>query len=486
MCVNMSCEYPQSGKGAPKGNRRRAHHARRRAAWPRCRRLGREPLSATDASSIIHCFCIHGCICERYATAALLAPSSAVTSQLDTRLGATKLADPRLADVMAPAPPNAGEPRCSLRLRGGGPPPELVSWFNTNFFPAIFLEGGLPVIDSYSTFTRHYACGGWHSLRIRTSQGSEDTLLGLHAHFESVYQQWHRECEAKRAEAVSVEAARVEAAKVEAARVEAERVEAESVEAAARAKAKDIEAAKAAEVAAAAAAREAALRAQLEHSETIRRLSARMAVDACAAVVAQYPRRDRPNGQRSAAAKQRRRKQSKQRAGARGGEGSTSGSNGNANGGGGEVEAEGVPQLKQWLLAARLALKDRESLLALTRKQLRRETKTAKARWQQLARRDSKACKQLSRKLFAKKERDAAGAARRERERSRKRKRPEGEALHSGERKHQRLLGKGAGGKGRGGGSGNRGGSRRDSQAGKASGKGGRGGGGRGVGRAGW
>ena len=146
-----------------------------------------------------------------------------------------------------------------------------------------------------------------------------------------------------------------------------------------------------------------------------------------------------------------------------------------------------MTRLKQELLAARMALEGRESLLALTRKQLRRETKTAKARWQQLARRDSKAGKKLSRKLFAKKERDAAGAARRERERSRKRKRPEGEALHSGERKHQRLLGKGAGGKGRGGGGNSRGGGgSRIGQAGKGGGKGGRGGGGKGVGRGGW
>ena len=151
------------------------------------------------------------------------------------------------------------------------------------------------------------------------------------------------------------------------------------------------------------------------------------------------------------------------------------------------------------LLATRLALKDRTALLAHTRKQLRRETKTAKARWQQLARRGSKAQKKLSRKLFAKQARAVAGAARREHERSRKRKQPEGEILHSGDRKHQRLVGKGGGtssldgGNGggscvgrAGGGKGKGDGSRRDSGRGGGKGFGGKGWGGKGFGGKGW
>ena len=90
--------------------------------------------------------------------------------------------------------------------------------------------------------------------------------------------------------------------------------------------------------------------------------------------------------------------------------------------------------------------KDRTEVLALTRKQLRREAKTSKDRQQRLARQGSKAQKKLSRQLFAKQARAVAGAARREEQRVRKRKHvPDGEMLHSGERKHRRLLAKGDG-----------------------------------------
>ena len=102
-------------------------------------------------------------------------------------------------------------------------------------------------------------------------------------------------------------------------------------------------------------------------------------------------------------------------------------------------------ELLQELRATQFPLQDRERVLTLTRKQLRRDTKTAKERHQQLAQRGSKAAKALSRKLFAKQARGIAGAARKERERIRKRKQPEGELLHSSARKHQRLLERGAG-----------------------------------------
>jgi len=52
------------------------------------------------------------------------------------------------------------------------------------------------------------------------------------------------------------------------------------------------------------------------------------------------------------------------------------------------------------------------------------------------------------RKLQIREARSVAGAARREQERSWKRKQPAGEVLHSSERKHQRLLGQGNGGRG--------------------------------------
>ena len=102
--------------------------------------------------------------------------------------------------------------------------------------------------------------------------------------------------------------------------------------------------------------------------------------------------------------------------------------------------AAGPSALERELQVTRQALRDRTEVLALTRKRLKRETKTSKARQQQLAKRGSKAQKKLSRKLFAKQARGVAGAARKERERIRKRKQPEGEILHSGERKHQRRL----------------------------------------------
>ena len=180
-----------------------------------------------------------------------------------------------------------------------------------------------------------------------------------------------------------------------------------------------------------------------------------LATDVAAAVGASTGR-DRPNHQRSAAAKQRRRKAAKAkhaRTPGIGGEVAADVSEArNEGGGGGAGSDDGVAgdgssreQLLRELLMARRTLKDRDEVLALTRRQLRRETKTAKARHQQLARRGSKAAKTLSRKLFAKQTRAGAGAARRENERKRKRVQPDGEALHSGQRKHQRHADNGGG-----------------------------------------
>jgi hypothetical protein len=310
--------------------------------------------------------------------------------------------------------------------------------------------------------------------------------------------------EAARADAVRADAVRAEAAKAEAARAEAARAEAAKAEAA-RAKAARAEAARA-EAARAEAAEQAAAMQEAElpsyeeivaedetaaaatlqaakaavsrvamliesdvamsllheiaagalRDATVERLGSEVAAGAVAAVLrraatwrSKPKRSDEAQRRRrgKATARKRERLQADRRDGAAGG---------------GQVlvagPSDGETQRERELLAARLALKDRTAVLALTRKQLRRETKTAKARWQQLARRGSNAQKKLSRKLFAKQARAIAGAARREHERSRKRKQPEGEILHSSERKHQRLVGKGGGAGtlhgGRGGGSG--------------------------------
>ena len=70
-------------------------------------------------------------------------------------------------------------------------------------------------------------------------------------------------------------------------------------------------------------------------------------------------------------------------------------------------------EAQQTVAALRRALADREAVLKLTRKQLRRQTKTSKARHAQLARKDSKAAKKAVKQQKAKVARDIAGAARR-------------------------------------------------------------------------
>ena len=256
----------------------------------------------------------------------------------------------------------------------------------------------------------------------------------------------------------------------------------------------------AAEAAAARAAQEAA-------AEAAAKVAA--ARDAVAPIIEELLTRVatwRSKPKRTAEARQRRRRASSQRKrkSARGA--SDASSSGEAPSGSapssdaGEIGPSRDELLRQ-LIATRHALKDRTEVLALTRKQLKRETKTAKARWSQLARRGSKAQKKLSRKLFSKQARAVAGAARREHKRKRKRKQPESEILHSGERKHQRLLekggdgsdggdhggghGSGKGGSGRGGGGkggSGKGGSGKGSSNNGGSGKGGGGKGGSGKG----
>ena len=159
-------------------------------------------------------------------------------------------------------------------------------------------------------------------------------------------------------------------------------------------------------------------------------------------------RREKPV--RSEAAKQRRhRLQAVRRRlrveglsiGASGGGGDEEGSGG----GGAASSSDGASaNLNSEVLALRRALADREAVLKLTRKQLRRQTKTSKARHAQLARKDSKAAKKAVKQQKAKVARDIAGAARRERRRKWKGAvAPEGESVHSSDAKRRRLLEKG-------------------------------------------
>jgi hypothetical protein len=264
------------------------------------------------------------------------------------------------------------------------------------------------------------------------------------------------EAAAKAAAEAAAEAVRVEAAKVEAVRAKVEAVRAEAAKAA--------------------AAREAAY-VQLERSAAIRRLSARTACEACNAVVAgsmvraaeEFILRELifhashagKSGARSAAAKKRRRAVSKPP----------------------PAPAESVPigTVNQPNQSVQRELTEQRRLLKLARKQLKRANNTSAQRGQQLKQRDSK---QQQRKAQVQLQRGIDGAARRDAERTRKRKQPPGEPLHSGERKHQRLLGKGTGsGGGRDGGRGS-GGKGHGTGGGGGNGHG-KGGGGRGRGKGG-
>ena len=100
--------------------------------------------------------------------------------------------------------------------------------------------------------------------------------------------------------------------------------------------------------------------------------------------------------------------------------------------------------------ALRGQLAQKSALLVLARKQKKRADNTSRQRGQQLKVRSSKEQKRLARRFGAKQQRAIEGAARREAVRVRKRKQPAGEILHSSERKHQCLLGKGSGGGGKG------------------------------------
>jgi len=207
------------------------------------------------------------------------------------------------------------------------------------------------------------------------------------------------------------------------------------------------------------AAREAAAREALLHDAAVRRTCAQVAAGAVCAVLASYPRQDRPDCQRSAAAKRRRRAaQVTKKAALRG-----------AASGGAVASAQAPPVsddaevLRAELnceraqrAAAEARAADRDKLLKKSGRRLKREVRTAGVRARQEERRSGKA-KRRERKVKA--VRGVAGAARKEKERTRKRKQPSGEPLHSGERKHRRLIERGGGSSvsGRGGGDGGRG-----------------------------
>ena len=129
------------------------------------------------------------------------------------------------------------------------------------------------------------------------------------------------------------------------------------------------------------------------------------------------------------------------------------------------ARVDGTASTNQLLLKQ---LDQKTTQLKLARKQLKRAFNTSAQRANQLKQRGHK---QLARKVQARLQHRIDSAARREAARVRKRKEPPG-ALHTSDRKHRRLLGKGAGGQGGGGkGSGGRG-SASKGGGGKGSGKG--------------
>ena len=104
---------------------------------------------------------------------------------------------------------------------------------------------------------------------------------------------------------------------------------------------------------------------------------------------------------------------------------------------------EAAPQeLKRRACEAERRAEQAERLLKLTRKQKRRDERTAAERGSQAARSSAKQVKRAKKKLGKKQQQREQGAARREHRRELKRKgAPAGEPLHSSDRKHQRLFG---------------------------------------------
>ena len=200
---------------------------------------------------------------------------------------------------------------------------------------------------------------------------------------------------------------------------------------------------------------------------------------AIAAVLAQYPRRDRPKGARSAKAKRRRfaKLDAKQAARAH----SSGGADADARADAAEREAA---ELRHKLAAS-------EARVKLARNRTKRDVSSAGKRALQAVRSQAKASK---RKAIAAREWKAAGAARKEARLEHAGTRPAGEPVHSSDRKRRRLLeesmrhlqGKGSGGAGGGGSGGGNSGKGGGKGGGKGKGRGGRGSGGRGGRGWGW
>ena len=103
----------------------------------------------------------------------------------------------------------------------------------------------------------------------------------------------------------------------------------------------------------------------------------------------------------------------------------------------GDVPTAHEVQLRREVHELRAKVREKAKLVKMERRRSRREARTAAAHARQSERRSAKAAK---RKRDVRTERGAAGATRRHIARVKKRKVPSGEALHTNERKHQRLL----------------------------------------------
>ena len=198
--------------------------------------------------------------------------------------------------------------------------------------------------------------------------------------------------------------------------------------------------------------------------------SRRTTAAAVGAVLARYPRRDRPDHRRSAAEKRRRRLVSARRA-----EAATATECDRHEEALREADGGDRASLEAELRRERQLRKEAEARAKQADKRVKRDVKTAITKTKAAERSNGKAA---ARKRKAGHAREVKQALGKERERERKRKQPTGEPLHTGELKHRRLVGEGGGGGGGSGGGGS-------SHGGKEGGKGGDRGGGRGSKRSG-
>jgi hypothetical protein len=193
------------------------------------------------------------------------------------------------------------------------------------------------------------------------------------------------------------------------------------------------------------------------HDATVTAASIRTAAGAVAAVLARYPRWDRPNikgrGPRTAEAKKRRfAKLANKQAERRQVDGNVVGASGSkgevATAAGKDAADAGAAAAEARAKAAEARAAAAEARTVAERKRTRRDKKTLVQKARQTERSNGKA---TTRKRREKKKQAGWRAERKDEERVRKRKTPTGDALHSGERKHQRRVLMGGGGGSRGG-----------------------------------